>query len=53
MWILAPWGPQQLQRGKFHKFNTALQTFEDQSAISNQEKCNDGHADNPFKLQSQ
>ena len=33
-----------LQRGIFHKFNTALQTFEDQSEISNQEKCNDGQA---------
>ena len=27
-----------LQRGKFHKFNAALQTFEDQSTSSNQEK---------------
>jgi len=42
-----------LQRGKFHKFSTALQTFEDESANSNQETCNDGHANDPFKLQSQ
>jgi len=37
-----------LQRGKFHKFNTTIQTFEDESANSNQEKCNDGHANDPF-----
>ena len=42
-----------LQRGKFHKFNAALQTFEDDSAYSNQEKCNDGRANDLFKLQSQ
>ena len=37
----------------FHKFNAALQTFEDQSASSNQEICNDGHTNDSFKLQSQ
>ena len=47
--LFEPW----LQRGIFHKFNAALQAFEDQSASSNQEIRNDGHANDPFKLQSQ
>ena len=38
---------------KSHKFNAALQTFEDQSTNSNQAKCNAGHLNDTIKLQSE
>jgi len=42
-----------LQRGKFHKFNEALQICEDHRANCNQAKSNVGYANDAFKLKYQ
>jgi len=38
---------------KISQVQRNITNFESQSANSNQEKCNDGHANDPFKFQCQ
>jgi len=38
---------------KISQVQRSITNFESQSANSNQEKCNDGRANDPFKLQPQ